>query len=368
MQNQINVGDQNNQQIGQNPVNQPATIEEKPKINYWMISTVALVVVLVVISIFTFSLINNQKLISGTKITDTNLIPSAQPSTSTQAEQSIKWLNYTNEKYNFLKFKYPEGSTINFKEDTKNQIEGCFSLTLQYQEMILDVNRLCGIGGMPSLYDSPYTIIAGNDYEGIGKVVENDPNDQKKIHYFGYSNGAQQFGGFLIDTAGFNFKMPSSAQSKYEPIADVIATSTRNKVPNKQEVPAKMYRQEGAVIGVNSDKIEYTILKADSAKKERIETAIINPTGEYLAITIFIGQGPDSYLYLYNLNSKRVLEFAGQSRFPTIGNREVWMSDFVVVDADLNGYYKYDVKNLARTPIIQEEYTKLTTEKRARKK
>lgn len=307
MQNQINVGDQNSQQTGQDPVGQPVVIEEKSKTNYWMISTIVLVVVLLAIGVFTFSLINNQKLKSGTKISDTNLIPSSQPSIPTQVEQSIKWLTYTNTKYNFLKFKYPEGSVINFEEDTKNQIEGCFSLILQYQEMILDINRLCGIGGMPSLYDSLYTIIAGNDYEGVGKVVENDPsNNQKIIHYFGYSNGAQQFGGFLIDTAGFNFKMPSSAQSKYEPIADIIATSARNKVPNKQEVPAKMYRQEGAVIGVNSDKTEYTILKADSTKKERIETAIINPTGEYLAITIFIGQGPDSYLYLYNLKFKRI--------------------------------------------------------------
>ena len=358
------MGDQNNQQLGQNPVGQPATTEVKPKINYWMISTIMLILALVVSGVFAFSLINNQCSKNETKTVDTNLIPSAQPSISTPTEQSINWLTYTNTKYNFLKFKYPEGSTIDFKEDTKNQIEGCFSLTLRYQEMTLDVNRLCGIGGMPSLYDSPYTIIAGNDYEGIGKVVENDPsNNQKKFHYFGYSNGAQQFGGFLIDTAGFNFKMPPSAQSKYEPIADIIATSTRNKVPNKQEVPAKMYRQEGAVIGVNSDKTEFTILKADSTKKERIETAIINPTGEYLAITIFIGQGPDSYLYLYTLNSKSLLNFDGQSRFSTIGDHEVWISDFVVIDADLNGYYKYDVKSLTRTPITREEYTKLTTGK-----
>lgn len=43
MENQTNVGDQNAQQIGQNPVNQPATTSENPKVNYWMISTVVLV-------------------------------------------------------------------------------------------------------------------------------------------------------------------------------------------------------------------------------------------------------------------------------------------------------------------------------------
>ena len=39
MENQINVGDQNAQQVGQNPVSQPAEIQAKPKVNFWMIST-----------------------------------------------------------------------------------------------------------------------------------------------------------------------------------------------------------------------------------------------------------------------------------------------------------------------------------------
>lgn len=43
MENQINVGDQNTQQIGKNPVNQPAQIPEKPRVNYLMIGLVVLV-------------------------------------------------------------------------------------------------------------------------------------------------------------------------------------------------------------------------------------------------------------------------------------------------------------------------------------
>ena len=46
MENQINIEDQNTQQIGQNPVNQPIQIPEKPKINYWMVSTTLLFIVL----------------------------------------------------------------------------------------------------------------------------------------------------------------------------------------------------------------------------------------------------------------------------------------------------------------------------------
>lgn len=42
MENQINMGDQNVQQVGQNLVNQPVQNPEKPKLNRWMISTVVL--------------------------------------------------------------------------------------------------------------------------------------------------------------------------------------------------------------------------------------------------------------------------------------------------------------------------------------
>lgn len=46
MENQINVGDQNAQQIGQNSSSQPIQTPEKPKINYWVISTVFLFILL----------------------------------------------------------------------------------------------------------------------------------------------------------------------------------------------------------------------------------------------------------------------------------------------------------------------------------
>lgn len=42
MENQVNIGDQNAQQVGQDPVNQNAQIPEKPKVNYWMFSTIVL--------------------------------------------------------------------------------------------------------------------------------------------------------------------------------------------------------------------------------------------------------------------------------------------------------------------------------------
>lgn len=47
MENQINIGDQNNQQIDQNPIDQPTMVPEKPKVNFWMISTLILFVILI---------------------------------------------------------------------------------------------------------------------------------------------------------------------------------------------------------------------------------------------------------------------------------------------------------------------------------
>ena len=42
MENQINIGDQNAQQIGKNPINQPAVSPEKPKLNYLVIAGIIL--------------------------------------------------------------------------------------------------------------------------------------------------------------------------------------------------------------------------------------------------------------------------------------------------------------------------------------
>ncbi|KKS81122.1 MAG: hypothetical protein UV61_C0023G0001 [Candidatus Gottesmanbacteria bacterium GW2011_GWB1_43_11] len=48
MENQGNIGNQNAQQIGENPINQPEQVSEKSKINYWMISTFLLLFIIAV--------------------------------------------------------------------------------------------------------------------------------------------------------------------------------------------------------------------------------------------------------------------------------------------------------------------------------
>lgn len=65
MENQINSGDQNTQQIGQNPAIQPVQTSEKPKVNYWMILTLILAIALIILGIFTLSKRTNNKLTNG---------------------------------------------------------------------------------------------------------------------------------------------------------------------------------------------------------------------------------------------------------------------------------------------------------------
>ncbi len=70
MENQVNVGDQNTQQVGQNPVSQPMQIPEKPKINYWMVSTLILAALFFgILGLYVFSRYQNNQ--SGLSITPT---------------------------------------------------------------------------------------------------------------------------------------------------------------------------------------------------------------------------------------------------------------------------------------------------------
>ena len=72
MENQINMGDQNTQQIGQKPVSQPVEIPEKSRINYWVISTILLLAVVLLGGVWFLLNIKNGK------------IPSSQQTNSTQ--------------------------------------------------------------------------------------------------------------------------------------------------------------------------------------------------------------------------------------------------------------------------------------------
>jgi len=301
-------------------------------------------------------------------------IQEIQPTTKTAAEpealeESINWLTYQNEKYDYLKFKYPEGSVITMGPDPDPEIcgmEGCFTLTLVYEDLKLEVLHITGVGGRAGPPTSLYSIISGNPYEGIGKVVTQE-NSQTKIDYFHFSGGGQQFGFFLVETAGFTFTMPTGSEVRYEKIADIIACSALGKEPKSEEIHPRAYwdRERDLVIGVDQDKSVYTVFSPDSSIDEAIDNFRLNPTSQYLAITTSLKKDPNIYhpghLYFYDLERKEMLDFEGISRRPSKGIYGGWTNrtQFIyihITDAGTRNYSKYDLEKRVRTSITQEEY------------
>jgi len=99
MENQINIGDQNNQQIGQNPISQPTEIKARPKVNYWIVSTVVFALLfLVTAGIFAvnYSKIKNRQSYSPSIVSEISQspttanqptsIPTAVPTTNFKLE------------------------------------------------------------------------------------------------------------------------------------------------------------------------------------------------------------------------------------------------------------------------------------------
>lgn len=118
MENQINVGDQNTQQIGQNPLNQPVITPEKPKTNYLMIGGIILVCFVFFgfggyylgkQSSNGFNQESNQPNPYGSP---TTIASSPSPESSARPtsvpDQTSTWKTYTNSKYGYT-VRYPEG-------------------------------------------------------------------------------------------------------------------------------------------------------------------------------------------------------------------------------------------------------------------
>jgi len=61
MEKQINIGDQNTQQIAQNPIIEPVVVPKKPMVKYWIIIAFLIVSVLSVGGFFVVNLYNKNK-------------------------------------------------------------------------------------------------------------------------------------------------------------------------------------------------------------------------------------------------------------------------------------------------------------------
>ncbi|MBU2592778.1 hypothetical protein KKD61_04975 [Patescibacteria group bacterium] len=121
MENQMNVGDQNTQQIGQNPINQPPLSPEKPKVNYLAMTGV----ILVCFVVFGFGgyYLGKQSPKSQTAVNDgqNQIFPTATPqvnnpppSNTTELDPMANWKTY---KLSQLKMSFKMPPQLNPSEE-----------------------------------------------------------------------------------------------------------------------------------------------------------------------------------------------------------------------------------------------------------
>jgi len=175
MENQINVGDQNSQQIGQNPVNQPVPIPEKLKVNYWMIFAIILLVVLIGGAVFVFSF----SPFTQKRAPVTNQSPSPKNEFQNRALQTL---------------------TLSSTDLNDSETELYFSDTNKLYKVSLDgsspqeiVSFPHYVGSVNALNNGDVVVITGNSkYE---KVVNKGPHDadyreiSSEYHYYVIKNG-----------------------------------------------------------------------------------------------------------------------------------------------------------------------------------
>ena len=116
MENQMNVGNQNTQQIGQNPANQPVNTSEKPQMNYLMVGGIVLACFVVFgfgayylgkhSSSLQLNNIGEQYLPSPTTTSEAGLL-SPTPQVTTNASNTANWTTYTDTTFN-VSIKYPD--------------------------------------------------------------------------------------------------------------------------------------------------------------------------------------------------------------------------------------------------------------------
>jgi len=129
MENQINVGDQNTQQIRQNPTGQPMIPPERPRMNFLAIS--GIVLTCFVIFGFCGYFIGTKQLLTKKSVTESNSpkpSPLAQVSNTPVPDETLNWKTYTNDKYGYS-IKYPENWSVTRDELNQPAFKSLVQLT-----------------------------------------------------------------------------------------------------------------------------------------------------------------------------------------------------------------------------------------------
>lgn len=163
MENKMNVGSQNTQQNGQNPISQPVMTPEKPITNYLMIGGA----VLACFVVFGFGgyYIGKNTTTPKSTVSELRATPPAQetqsnstaPATSTLKNPIPNWETYTNQKFNFS-IQYPN----DFKtSEMTSQYNDTFGIEITNQR----TEREYGVDADTMTI---YVIVGGSDFKITG--------------------------------------------------------------------------------------------------------------------------------------------------------------------------------------------------------
>jgi len=297
----------------------------------------------------------------------------------TQTKKSIEWVTYEDEKIDYLKFKYPKGGVVRKLEDEK----GTYTLEMVYKDLKLEVSTPPIGGGEASInLFTPYTIVYGNYYGGIGKRKSYStvyPNEIE-ISYFHFCNGGFEFGGFLIGNSKFTFRIPDKLLSDYEWIADIIACSTRDLEPDKQPKISKAYltykwnygEQERIVMGLKDGKY-HPVTLGPQGENERVYHIVTNFDGSFFLIVTMNKPRRFSppFIYIFDVaNSSLVTVDNNQKLLGGVGWAP-WLnnSEFIYTCAPEGApskFYKVNVKDRTRIEITKEQFDQYGKESQKR--
>jgi hypothetical protein len=286
---------------------------------------------------------------------------------STNSDQTqvggLKMTTYTYPGDATITFKYPEGATVAVIQEPSEQ-DPTTKVKISYKSMTVIVNRYDGLGGMPDLYNSPYTIISGNHSTGIGRRTQvNTVFDAEETlnDYFKFNNGGQQFGGFL-GPVQFSATFPTAEAAQYEPIADLMAASVHNQQLNQTYLQSKALSTatQAAYIlsGVDEKGETYDIFTASFDKDEFIFDPHVTSDGKYLSYMVQLPKSTNTDLYIYDLEAKKMIA----SKVPASNSGSAWRSDIELIYSDRNfdSYKKFNVLTNETSDSSEVQYNNAT--------
>lgn len=217
MNNQTNVGDQNTQQIGQNPVNQlPVNpVPEKPRVNFWVISIVLLLCALLILAGF------YKKLVVKQSISPSDIIPKENNKPATQVTITsidADWEQIRNDKYHY-QINFPVTPKVEVKPEN---IRIVYENSETGKPPFLAAMNISLIGLLNEPIELTATRIAPSE---LFEKTSINGNQAIKINYKNtYSeNPAISYGAILVrNTQNLNFliRIDTNVDSKYRDLLE----------------------------------------------------------------------------------------------------------------------------------------------------